>query len=94
MNIAKRQWRNLFSSALNNLMTERGLTVRELAEKSNVPRRSIYRYLSATHTPDILTIENLARALHVNVDQLIEFGFDIDTHSTEYNSAEVSLNHF
>lgn len=61
-------------SRLKEAMQKRGLTARELANKSNISEASISRYLSGKLIPKQATIQALAKAL--GVDPVWLLGYD------------------
>ena len=65
---------NIRISRLKEAMRKRGLTARELANKSNISEASISRYLSGKLVPKQGTIQALAKALAVDPVWLL--GYD------------------
>jgi transcriptional regulator with XRE-family HTH domain len=57
---------------LQALRTKRGLSQRELAEKSGISREYIARLETARQDPTLSTLEKLAKALGVKVAALLE----------------------
>ncbi len=57
---------------LRKLRKERGLTQTELSKRANVHRVSISLYESGKKKPNLDSIERLATALNVKVDDLID----------------------
>ena len=57
---------------LQTLRTKRGLSQRELAEKSGISREYIARLETARQDPTLSTLEKLAKALGVKVAALLE----------------------
>lgn len=65
---------NIRINRLKEAMFKRGLTARELANKSNISEASISRYLSGKLVPKQGTIQALAKALEVDPVWLL--GYD------------------
>ena len=63
----RKEWNEI----LKDLMEEKGITQRELAEKSGIANSSVCRYLSGDRKPRIDVLRNFANALSVDVDLLI-----------------------
>lgn len=57
---------------LNIAMANECLTVSELAKKSNVSRVTIRRLFNRSSTPKPATIGKIAKALNVQVEELLE----------------------
>jgi transcriptional regulator with XRE-family HTH domain len=57
---------------LQALRNKRGLSQRELAERSGVSREYIARLETARQDPTLSTLEKLAKALGVKVARLLE----------------------
>ena len=61
----------LNSSAVKKAMLEKGLNVKELAEKSNLAKATISKIINNTSERQYKTIGSIAMALNVDVDSLI-----------------------
>lgn len=66
-----RDWRPIFRSRLQELLEERHMTQKELADKIYVSRAAISAYVSGVRTPGIPTLINIAHALKCQVSDLI-----------------------
>jgi transcriptional regulator with XRE-family HTH domain len=55
---------------LRRLMADRGLSIRQLAEKAGLDERTIRGIVTGTKTPQTRTLHRLARGLGVAVDEL------------------------
>lgn len=61
-----------FGSILKNTLSEKGISQKWLAEKSNTTEATISRYVSNVHSPAILDIiADIAKSLNVSVDYLL-----------------------
>jgi transcriptional regulator with XRE-family HTH domain len=64
--------RDVMAKRIRELRDKRGLSQRELAERSGVSREYIARIELGQHDPTISTLERLAAALGVRVRRLLE----------------------
>lgn len=60
-----------FVNRLNTTLEEKGMTQRELAEKTGMPEGTISRYCSGKRVPNAMQILTIAKALNVKTDYLI-----------------------
>jgi transcriptional regulator with XRE-family HTH domain len=60
-----------FAARLKELREKRKLTVEELAEKSGIPDKTLYRWEAATHMPSVDKLPELAKALKIKVRSLL-----------------------
>lgn len=67
---------NLFSKALKKLRIERGITQAQLAERLFVTRSTINRWESGSRLPDNMMITQLAKALDVDFNILLNATVD------------------
>ena len=72
------QWLKEFSVNLVSLMGEAGYTQKELAEDAGLSVSTINRYINGTHIPKATALVNIATVLSCSLDELIDFGEDID----------------
>lgn len=73
-----KEWSDCFSDNLIELMEDRRITQLELAKDSGISIGSINAYVHKQSLPGIKAILNLACALDVDVNELIDFGDTID----------------
>lgn len=72
------EWSSNFSDKLLELMEDRRMRQQELAQESGISIGSISSYINGKSLPGIKAILNLAFALDVDVDELIDFGDTIE----------------
>ena len=60
-----------FALRLKELREKAGLTVDQLAEKSGIPRRTLFNWESATCEPTIGHLPQLAAALRIKVRSIL-----------------------
>lgn len=73
-----KEWTDIFSDNLIELLDDRNMTQYELAKASGVSVGSINAYIHKQSPPGIKAILNIADALDVDVNELIDFGDVID----------------
>ena len=61
-----------WSQKVQELMDEKNINQKELSEKSGITRASICRYLKGDRKPRIDVIVNIAKALSVDVESLLD----------------------
>ena len=72
------EWSICFSENLQVLLEDRRMSQTELAQESGVSVGSISAYINKQSQPGIKAILNIAFALDVDVNELIDFGDTID----------------
>ena len=60
-----------FAERLKKLREKAGMTVEELAEKSGIPKLTLYRWEQAFRTPSFEELPNLAESLGVTIRTLM-----------------------
>lgn len=73
-----KDWVEDFSDNLIELMQEKHITQHELAKVSGISVGSINAYIHKQSQPGIKAIINLAYALDVEINDLVDFGDMID----------------
>lgn len=71
-------WSDNFSENLVGLLNDRRMSQHELARESGISVGSISSYINKNSLPGIKAVINLAYALDVDVNELIDFGDVID----------------
>lgn len=74
----KQEWLNLFGENLKKLMDEKNITAAELAEKTNLSRATISKYINKKQSPKPKAIINLSIVLGISIQDLIGFTDRID----------------
>ena len=72
------EWSHCFSDNLLDLLADRRMSQYDLADESGVSVGSISAYINKKSLPGVKAIINIASALDVNIDDLIDFGDIID----------------
>ena len=63
-------WVNHVSATIRSLRESRGWTQTQLAEQAGLPQSHISRLENAAHSPTHLTLEKIARAFGVEVEEI------------------------
>lgn len=66
-----------FGECLKQARENAGLSQKELAEKINVPIQTISRYENSNTEPRISMAYNIAKALHMSIDELLQINWNI-----------------
>jgi len=63
-------YQDIFGQRLQYAMKKRGVTVKELSQKSGVGLKSIYGYTNGDKGPSLVKLVAIGKALHVSLDWL------------------------
>lgn len=69
---------DIFGDNLIDIMREQDITQRELAKKAKLPQSTISRLLNKKLMPSVKVAINLAYALGLSMDELIDLGDTIE----------------
>jgi transcriptional regulator with XRE-family HTH domain len=72
------KWKDAFGDNLSALLREKNMTQKDLAIESGVSMGMISDYVNKFTEPSIFAIINMAYALDVDIDDLIDFGEPIE----------------
>ena len=72
--ISSLQWMQQFAEEVKYYLKENHMTQRDLADKAGLAESSISEYLNSTSIPSTTAVINIAYALDVEVNELIDFG--------------------
>ena len=67
------EWRNIFANNLIGILEERGMSQAQLARDASLSVSRISDYINMNATPTIFAIINMAYALDMEVDELVDF---------------------
>lgn len=73
---------------VTNLMAERGINQKQLSQLSGITESSISRYLHSSQRPRMDIVVNIAKALHVETEYLLE---DEERCDSAYNSIATTI---
>lgn len=68
------EWMRIFGNNLVYHLQSAGMTQEELARATGLTQASISRYASGIQLPGVRAIVNIANALGITTDELIDFG--------------------
>lgn len=86
--MTQREWLHCFSKRLGELLYENRLSQHDLCEMSGLGKSTISRYLHETQMPNLRAVMNLCYALHVDYEELIDFGERIEMDDEERNAPD------
>lgn len=67
-------WLDAFGDNLAEILFEQGVSQQELANRTGLSKTSISNYIRKVKLPGIRAIVNIAYALDVDVNELVDFG--------------------
>lgn len=73
-----KEWIDIFGDNLASLLEEKGMTQHDLVADTGLSAGSINAYIRKQSPPGIKAIINIAYALDVSIDELIDFGDRIE----------------
>ena len=68
------EWRKIFASNLYDILRDKGMTQSQLARDTGLSVSRVSDYINEKATPTIFALINMAYALDMNVDELVDFG--------------------
>ena len=77
-----------WNDKVTKLMNQRGITQKQLSVLSGVTESSISRYLHSTKTPRMDIVVNIAKALHVETEFLLD---EEERSESAYNSIATAI---
>lgn len=72
--MSEMEWLRIFGNNLQYIMGQRGMSQRGLAHAAELTQASISRYICAQQMPGPKALINIANALSVSLDELMDFG--------------------
>jgi transcriptional regulator with XRE-family HTH domain len=72
------KWMDIFGDNLASILEEKGMTQKDLVMDSGLSAGSINAYIHKQSPPGVKAIINLATALDMSIDDLIDFGERIE----------------
>lgn len=83
-----------FSECLKQARENAGLSQKELAKKINVPPPVISRYETSDTEPRIGTVLNIAKALNISIDELLQIKTTLYSDIQTNNDCVIAANHY
>lgn len=68
------EWKSTFSDNLSDILIEKGMSQAQLARDSGVSMAMISDYINKRSVPGIFAVINMAYALDMDVNELVDFG--------------------
>lgn len=78
----------MWREKVTNLMSERGINQKQLSQLSGITESSISRYLHSSQRPRMDVVVNIAKALHVETEYLLD---DDEKSVSAYNSIATAI---
>ena len=72
------EWKNIFGDNLAAIIEEKGMSQKQLSKDSGVSMGMISDYINKFSAPGVFAIINMAYALDVEVDELVNFDDTIE----------------
>ena len=72
------EWMQIFGDNLSSILKEREMTQRDLADLTGLSESAISNYILKKQIPTLRAIINISYALDYSVDEMIDFGDQID----------------
>lgn len=72
--MSEREWLNVFSDNLIELMNEQGYSQRDLADAAGLSEGSVSSYVNKRKMPSLRAIINMAYVLDCDFNDFIDFG--------------------
>ena len=72
------EWMDIFGDNLRDALKDARMSQRELAEATGLHETTISRYIHKTLFPSLQAVINIAYALDMSLDELVDFGEPID----------------
>lgn len=76
--MSETEWLRIFSKNLVSILSESRINQKELAEMTGLSTATISKYVNGIQMPTVRAIINISYALHISVDELIDFGDRIE----------------
>lgn len=71
--MTRQEWLDRFGLKLRQLMKEKGITQRELADKLYVSEATVSKYANGNMMPSVRMVINISYALNVSIDSFTYF---------------------
>lgn len=68
------EWKNIFGDNLSTILREKRISQKDLSRDSGVSMGMVSDYVNKLTAPNIFAVINMAYALDVEIDELIDFG--------------------
>ena len=72
------RWLDIFGDKLSEMIYDAGYSQSEFAQRIGVSEATLSKYINKIHMPSAKAIINIAYALHCNIEDLIDYGHEIE----------------
>jgi transcriptional regulator with XRE-family HTH domain len=72
----EKEYSDAFARHLKSLLSESGLSMRELARRTGVDHTALSRIINGFTGPSLGTVAAIAKYFNVSIDSLIDFTYD------------------
>lgn len=76
--MTEERWLDIFGDKLAIMIYEAGYSQWEFAQRIGVSEATLSKYINKIHMPSVKAIINIAYALHCKIEDLIDYGYEID----------------
>lgn len=76
--MTQREWQNIFADNLESILLEKGMNQSQLARDAELSVSRISDYINKRAVPSVFAIINMAYALDMSIDELVDFDERID----------------
>ena len=71
--MTQNEWRKTFGDNLDSILQEKGVSQSQLARDTGISVGRISEYINKRSTPSIFAVINIAYALDMDVNELVDF---------------------
>lgn len=71
--MTQREWQNVFANNLDSILEEKGMNQSQLARDAGLSVSRISDYINERAVPSVFAIINMAYALDMSIDELVDF---------------------
>lgn len=71
--MTQREWQHIFADNLDSILLEKGMNQSQLARDAGLSVSRISDYINKRAVPSVFAIINMAYALDMSIDELIDF---------------------
>ncbi len=76
--MTQREWQNIFADNLESILIEKGMNQSQLARDADLSVSRISDYVNKRAVPSVFAIINMAYALDMSIDELVDFDERVD----------------
>lgn len=76
--MTQQEWKRMFASNLIDILNDKGMTQKQLANDSGISSSMISEYINEIRMPGLAAAINIAYALDMDISELVDFDERID----------------